>query len=84
MNEIAIQTRLGTKSSSGGKNVVIGGSNSTGRNSTSWKWLHESPSLEPENLAPIDNIQTSLLETTDVDFTPSEIDDLETIELSTS
>jgi hypothetical protein len=48
---------------------------------TSWKWRHESPSPEPEDLTPINNMKDSPLDTTDMDFTPSEIDDLETIEL---
>jgi hypothetical protein len=48
---------------------------------TSWKWRHESPSPEPEDLTSINNMKDSPLDTTDMDFTPSEIDDLETIEL---
>ncbi|KAI9786412.1 MAG: hypothetical protein M1839_006872 [Geoglossum umbratile] len=51
---------------------------------TSWKWWHESPSPEPEDLTPINNMKDSPLDTTDMDFTPSEIDDLETIELPSS
>ena len=45
----------------------------------SWKWRHESPSPEPEDLTPIDNMEDSLLDARDMDFTPSEIDALETI-----
>ncbi|KAL2256548.1 hypothetical protein VTK26DRAFT_1498 [Humicola hyalothermophila] len=51
---------------------------------TSWKWRHESPSPEPEDLTPIGDMETSPLEATEMDFTPSEIDDLETIELPRS
>ncbi|CZR50564.1 uncharacterized protein PAC_00438 [Phialocephala subalpina] len=51
---------------------------------TSWKWRHESPSPEPEDLTPIKNMKDSPLDTMDMDFTPSEIDDLETIELPDS
>lgn len=51
---------------------------------TSWKWRHESPSPEPEDLTPINNMKDSPLDTMDMDFTPSEIDDLETIELPDS
>ena len=45
----------------------------------SWKWRHESPSPEPEDLTPIDNIKDSPLDSIDIDFTPSEIDALEAI-----
>ena len=48
---------------------------------TSWKWRQESPSPEPEDLTPINHMKDSPLDTMDMDFTPSEIDDLETIEL---
>ncbi|KAF2241451.1 hypothetical protein BU26DRAFT_525276 [Trematosphaeria pertusa] len=51
---------------------------------TSWKWRHESPSPEPEDLTPIDNMKDSPLEATDMKFTPSEIDELETIKLPRS
>lgn len=51
---------------------------------TSWKWRHESPSPEPEDLTPINNMKDSPLDTTDMDFTPSQIDDLETIERPSS
>ncbi|USP82328.1 uncharacterized protein yc1106_09602 [Curvularia clavata] len=51
---------------------------------TSWKWRHESPSPEPEDLAPIKNMRDSPLDTTDMDFTPSEVDVLETIERPSS
>jgi hypothetical protein len=51
---------------------------------TSWKWRHESPSPEPEDLTLINNIKLAPLDTADMDFTPSEIDDLETIELPRS
>jgi hypothetical protein len=51
---------------------------------TSWKWRHESPSPEPEDLTHINSMKDSPLDTTDMDFTPSEIDDLETIELPSS
>lgn len=49
---------------------------------SSWKWRHESPSPEPEDLTPLDNMKDSPLDIPDMDLTPSEIDDLETIELS--
>ncbi|KAI1117880.1 hypothetical protein F5Y14DRAFT_464907 [Nemania sp. NC0429] len=49
---------------------------------TAWKWRHESPSPEPEDLAPVDSMRDSPLEAAaEMEFTPSEIDDLETIEL---
>ncbi|KAI1497721.1 hypothetical protein F5X99DRAFT_432720 [Biscogniauxia marginata] len=52
---------------------------------TSWKWRHESPSPEPQDLTPIHNIKDSPLDaTTEMEFTPSEIDELETIELPRS
>ncbi|KAF2240530.1 hypothetical protein BU26DRAFT_207337 [Trematosphaeria pertusa] len=51
---------------------------------TSWKWSHESPSPEPEDLTPINNMTSSPLDTADIDFTASEVDDLETIELPPS
>ena len=51
---------------------------------TSWKWRDESPSPEPEDLTPINNMKDSPLEITDMEFTPSEIDDLETIERPSS
>ncbi|KAI1125401.1 hypothetical protein F5Y10DRAFT_279500 [Nemania abortiva] len=48
-----------------------------------WKWRHESPYPEPEDLTPLRNIQDSPLEVAgEMEFTPSEIDELETIELS--
>ena len=50
----------------------------------SWKWRHESPSPEPEDLSPLDKMKDSPLDNTDIDLTPSEIDDLETIELPNS
>ncbi|MCJ1472064.1 hypothetical protein MMC13_000709 [Lambiella insularis] len=46
---------------------------------SSWKWGHESPSPEPEDLTPIDNMKDSLLDSSDMEFTPSEIDALEAI-----
>lgn len=49
---------------------------------TSWKWRYESPSPEPEDLTPLDKMKDGPLDITEMDFTPSEIDDLETIELS--
>jgi hypothetical protein len=57
---------------------------------TSWKWRHESLSPEPEDLTylipaandNIDNMEDSLLDIGD--FTPSEIDALDAIELPTS
>ncbi|OAQ61560.1 hypothetical protein VFPPC_09383 [Pochonia chlamydosporia 170] len=50
---------------------------------TSWKWRHESPSPEPEDLSPIDKMEVSPLDAAEeMEFTPSEIGDLETIELS--
>ena len=51
---------------------------------TAWKWRHESPSPEPEDLTPIDDMKDGPLNTMDMNFTPSEIDDLETIELPIS
>ncbi|KAI0976971.1 hypothetical protein F4678DRAFT_456251 [Xylaria arbuscula] len=52
---------------------------------TGWKWRHESPSPEPEDLTPIDIIRDSPLEAAeDMEFTPSEIDELEAIELPES
>ncbi|KAJ2898969.1 uncharacterized protein MKZ38_003538 [Zalerion maritima] len=52
---------------------------------TSWKWRQESPSPEPEDLTPIDNMQNSPLDAAaNMEFTPSEIDELETIELPRS
>jgi hypothetical protein len=51
---------------------------------SSWKWRHESPSPEPEDLTPFNNMRDSPLDTTEMDFTPSEIDDLETVELPSS
>jgi hypothetical protein len=50
---------------------------------TSWKWPHESLSPEPEDLTPISSKGECSFET-DMDFTPSEISDLETIELPRS
>ncbi|KAI1160588.1 hypothetical protein F5B18DRAFT_631851 [Nemania serpens] len=52
---------------------------------TAWKWRHESPSPEPEDLTPVDNMRDSPLEAAEeMEFTPSEVDDLETIELPES
>lgn len=52
---------------------------------TSWKWRHESPSPEPEDLAPVNNMKDSPLDAAaEMEFTPSEIDELETIELPES
>jgi hypothetical protein len=52
---------------------------------TAWKWRHESPSPEPEDLAPINNMVDSPLDAAaDMEFTPSEVDELETIELPES
>ncbi|KAM4065198.1 hypothetical protein HRG_004465 [Hirsutella rhossiliensis] len=57
---------------------------------TSWKWRHESPSPEPEDLThftPSDHLKDSPLKLRDfnpletMDFTPSETDALEAIEL---
>lgn len=49
---------------------------------TSWKWRHESPSPEPEDLSAIDKMEVSPLDAAEeMDFSPSEIEDLETIEL---
>jgi hypothetical protein len=42
-----------------------------GNGVTSWKWRHESPSPEPEDLTPINKMKDSPLDTTDMDFTPS-------------
>ena len=43
----------------------------------SWKWRHESPSPEPEDLSPLTYIKDSPLDAIDVDFTPSETDAFE-------
>ncbi|KAI1347199.1 hypothetical protein F5Y01DRAFT_307762 [Xylaria sp. FL0043] len=52
---------------------------------TGWKWRHESPSPEPEDLTPLDNMRDSPLDAAeDMGFTPSEIDELETIDLPRS
>jgi hypothetical protein len=52
---------------------------------TGWKWRHESPSPEPEDLTPMNNIQDSVLEgAADMEFTPSEVDELDTIDLPRS
>lgn len=48
---------------------------SSGRPLPGWKWRHESPSPEPEDL--------SILETDEVDYTPSEIDALDAIRPAT-
>ena len=44
---------------------------------TSWKWRHESPSPEPEDLTAIDGLNKYELPKADFDFTLSEIDALE-------
>ncbi|KAM4066405.1 hypothetical protein HRG_000512 [Hirsutella rhossiliensis] len=52
---------------------------------TSWKWRHESPSPEPEDITafePTNNTEDNPLDT--MDLTPSETDALETIELPRS
>ncbi len=46
-----------------------------------WKWRHESPSPEPEDLTPIDAHWKRPLVETSIDFSLSEVEDLETIEL---
>lgn len=52
---------------------------------TSWKWRHESPSPEPEDLAPVAKMKNSPLDAAEeMEFTPSEIDELETIDLPES
>ncbi|KAI5859903.1 hypothetical protein GGS23DRAFT_607144 [Durotheca rogersii] len=52
---------------------------------TAWKWQHESPSPEPEDLGPIDHMKACPLDAAAaMQFTPSEVDDLETIELPES
>ncbi|KAK1623877.1 hypothetical protein BDP81DRAFT_453943 [Colletotrichum phormii] len=49
---------------------------------TSWRWRGESPSPEPEDLTPIQNMDSfDSLDATVIDFTPSELDELETNEL---
>ncbi|OAA63345.1 hypothetical protein SPI_03508 [Niveomyces insectorum RCEF 264] len=49
-----------------------------------WKWRHESPSPEPEDMTPIaNNVNGNPLDAEGMDFTPSEIDDLEMIERAT-
>ena len=45
----------------------------------SWKWRHESPSPEPEDLTSLSKVQETPLEAVDIDFTPSEIDAFEEI-----
>ncbi|KAI0015370.1 hypothetical protein F4780DRAFT_88171 [Xylariomycetidae sp. FL0641] len=48
----------------------------------SWKWANESPSPEPEDISHIKDMKESPLEVAEeMDFTPSEIDDLEMMEL---
>lgn len=52
---------------------------------TSWKWRHESPSPEPEDLTPLRGVQDSLLGVAEeMNFTPSEVDELEMIDLPES
>ncbi|KAI3318580.1 hypothetical protein HD806DRAFT_512031 [Xylariaceae sp. AK1471] len=52
---------------------------------TAWKWRHESPSPEPEDLTPLDKMRDSPLDAAaDFEFTPSEIDEFETIDLPES
>ena len=52
---------------------------------SSWKWKHESPSPEPEELAPVDNMKDSPLDAAaEMEFTPSEVDELEAIDLPRS
>lgn len=52
---------------------------------TAWKWRHESPSPEPEDLAPLNPMKEDPLDVTaEMEFTPSEIDELETINLPRS
>ncbi|KAH9887502.1 hypothetical protein F4778DRAFT_756927 [Xylariomycetidae sp. FL2044] len=49
---------------------------------TSWKWRHESPSPEPEDLAPIRRMRDTPLDAaSNMGFSRSEIDELEAIEL---
>ncbi|UQC87225.1 uncharacterized protein CLUP02_12727 [Colletotrichum lupini] len=49
---------------------------------TSWRWGHESPSPEPEVLTPMQNMRESdSLDASVMDFTPSELDELEVNEL---
>lgn len=45
----------------------------------SWKWRHESPSPEPDDLTSIDNIKEGLSDAIDMDFTPSELDAFDAI-----
>ena len=52
---------------------------------TAWKWRHESPSPEPEDMAPLDRMEDGPLDVAaEMEFTPSEIDELETIDLPRS
>ncbi|EFY85259.1 hypothetical protein MAC_08719 [Metarhizium acridum CQMa 102] len=52
---------------------------------TAWKWRHESPSPEPEDLAPLNPMKENPLDVAaEMEFTPSEIDELETINLPRS
>ena len=45
-----------------------------------WKWRHESPSPEPEDLTPINQMKNSPLDAAEeMEFTPSEVDALEAI-----
>ncbi|KAI9666467.1 MAG: hypothetical protein M1821_004403 [Bathelium mastoideum] len=46
---------------------------------SAWKWRHETPSPEPEDLTPIVDIKDSVRDFEDLDFTPSEIDAFEAI-----
>ncbi len=49
---------------------------------TAWKWRHESPSPEPEDLVPLDRMEDDPLNVAaEMEFTPSEVDELETINL---
>ncbi|KAK1673184.1 hypothetical protein BDP55DRAFT_670471 [Colletotrichum godetiae] len=49
---------------------------------TSWKWRHESPAPELEDLTPIQSMaESDLLDASVIEFTPSELDELEINEL---
>ncbi|EFY89134.1 hypothetical protein MAC_04721 [Metarhizium acridum CQMa 102] len=67
------------------RNQVLKWWQERGDRAHAWKWRHESPSPEPEDLAPVKNMNSSPLDVAaDMEFTPSEIDEFETIALPKS
>ncbi|KAJ9130070.1 hypothetical protein NKR23_g12365 [Pleurostoma richardsiae] len=79
------QIEVAEEKTSGGRSAGTGDEFNRSNNVTSWKWRHESPSLEPEDLAPLNNMKDSPLDAAEeMEFTPSEIDELETIDLPRS